>query len=96
MSGINYVVLDVLKPHRPSVLEVGKEILKLGNGISVNLRIAEIDEKTETVQLIVKGKNINLEKIRKAVEKMGGSIHSIDEVSMGRELINSKDFMKIP
>ncbi|MFC1730586.1 DUF211 domain-containing protein [candidate division KSB1 bacterium] len=95
MAGINYVVLDVLKPHKPSILEVGKELLKLGNGLSVNLRISEIDEKTETIQIIVKGKNINIEKIRKIVEKMSGSVHSIDEVSLGKCVINSKDYLKI-
>ncbi|MFO8015811.1 MAG: DUF211 domain-containing protein [Candidatus Woesearchaeota archaeon] len=95
MSGINYVILDILKPHQPSMLELGDAILKMGKDISVNLRLVEIDEKTETIAVIVKGSSISIAKIREEVEKMGGSIHSVDEVSMGKEAINSRDYSRI-
>ena len=95
MPHINYAVMDVLKPHHPSVIEFGEELLKLGKDLSVNLRIVEMDEKTESIQLIIKGNGVKLEKIKETIEKLGGSIHSIDEVSMGKEVINSKDFIRI-
>ncbi len=95
MSKIRLAVLDVLKPHKPDIIEMGREIEKSAR-VSVNLRISEKDEKTETLQVIIKGKDIDIDKVRQALESMGASIHSVDEVSVGPELINSKDYAMLP
>ena len=94
MTNIKLLILDVLKPHHPSMLELAKEIARTNN-VSANLRLLEVDEKTETIQIIIKGENIDVEKIRKAIEEMGGSVHSMDEISIGPEFINSMDYTKL-
>ncbi len=95
MCKINLLILDVLKPHKPDIMELCKDVTECTKNISVNARVVEIDEKTESIQLIVKGENIDLEKIKETIEKLGASIHSIDEISMGYELISSKEFARI-
>jgi hypothetical protein len=90
MPPIKYLVLDVLKLHKPSVIELGQIIVKAQKGNSVNIRVEEVDERTETVRVIVKGNSINFTKIRDAIEFHGASIHSVDEICLGGELICSE------
>lgn len=84
------LVLDILKPHRPTILEYAKEIVSKNKEYSVNLRVVEIDEKTETVELTIQGVDVELEKIENIISSLGGTIHSIDEVSVGAKLVNSR------
>ena len=88
------LILDILKPHKPSILDFAKEIAKLGKDYSVNLRTREFDEKTETVEAIIKGQDLNYEKIVKAVEKLGGSVHSLDQANVGSTIVTPKDYPK--
>lgn len=95
MCKIKLIILDVLKPHKPEIMELGKEVTECMKNISVNARVVEIDEKTESIQLIMKGDDINFVKVKETIEKMGASIHSVDEVSMGHEMVSSKEFARI-
>jgi hypothetical protein len=45
-----------------------------------------MDDKTETLELIVEGADVNIERIVDAISEMGGSLHSID----GVEVVNKK------
>lgn len=88
------IVLDVLKLHKPSIIDFSNEINTCQKGLSINIRVIEMDERTETIQLIIMGNNLKYKKIKEAIEVMGASVHSIDEVCMGSELICSGEFMQ--
>ncbi|MBN1385785.1 DUF211 domain-containing protein [Candidatus Woesearchaeota archaeon] len=94
MIKVNLLILDILKPHQPNILEFGKEIINSMEGVSINLRVVEIDEKTESVELVAVG-DIDFEELKKHIESLGASIHSIDEVSVGREMINSQKYLNV-
>ncbi len=51
-------------------------------GCWFNFKVIEVDEKTETVIIIVESENILYEQVSDAITSMGGSIHSIDEVEV--------------
>lgn len=89
-SKFKYLVLDILKPHRPNILKFAEELAYLNKTYSVNLKVLEIDEKTETVEIIIEGEEVDYEKIEATISKLGGSVHSIDEVSVGSKVIYSK------
>ncbi|MBW2983790.1 DUF211 domain-containing protein [Candidatus Woesearchaeota archaeon] len=91
-NGIKLLILDILKPIEPPILEYAQAIAAIDKSYSVSLRVEEIDEKTETVEVIVIGDNINFKKIEEKINKLGGTVHSLDEVSEGKQMINSKDF----
>jgi hypothetical protein len=76
---IRRIELDVLKPHLPNVLELASTIAALGPTYRVNLDVVEMDEKTETLTLIVEGEDINYGRVEEAIRSLGGSIHSIDK-----------------
>ena len=79
------LILDVLKPHQPNALEFCRGIATAGGDYQVRLLVIEMDEKTETVQLVIKGEAIDFESVQSAIEGLGGSLHSIDEVEVCSE-----------
>ncbi|MDH5648723.1 MAG: DUF211 domain-containing protein [Gammaproteobacteria bacterium] len=82
MVKVKKILLDVLKPHEPGVLEFARTIAAQGDDYRVELTVAEMDDKTETLQLIIEGADIQLETIVSAINSMGGSLHSIDGVDV--------------
>jgi hypothetical protein len=85
MVSTKKIVLDVLKPHRPNVLEFSRAIAKTGSDYRVRLIVLEMDENTETIQIEIEGSAIDFETIQSAISGMGGSLHSIDEVEVQSE-----------
>ncbi len=76
------IVLDVLKPHQPNAFDFVQRIQDLGNLHRVKLTLAEMDERTETVVLLIEGVDIDYDRIVDRISDMGGSVHSIDEVEI--------------
>lgn len=82
MISVKRVVLDVLKPHHPNALEFSQTIAEVGPDYRVRLTVLEVDENTETLQIVVEGGGIDFEAIQTAINGLGGSLHSIDEVEV--------------
>jgi hypothetical protein len=83
---VKRIVLDVLKPHLPNGLEFAKAIADQGVDYRVTFIVQEVDEKTETVKIIIAGEDINFDAISETIANLGGSLHSIDEVEVTSEL----------
>ncbi len=88
MANTRRLVLDVLKPHRPSILDMAQEVSELDKVESVNAILCELDEKVENIKITVVGNQLDLDEIEKAIKKLGGSLHSIDEAVCGKEIID--------
>jgi len=85
MVAIKRLVLDVLKPHHPNALEFARVIAGSGIDYQVRVTVNEVDEKTETLSVIIEGKTVDFDGIQDAITNMGGSLHSIDEVEVHSE-----------
>ena len=85
MGKIRKVVLDVLKPHKPSILEFANALSETDHECTVNVSVLEVDEQTETLVITLSGKNIRLDDMAEKITEMGGTIHSIDEVEVSSE-----------
>ena len=94
MTGIKRLVLDVLKPHKPSILDLAKRISKLPHITGVNLNIQEVDTETETVKITVEGNDVDFDELEAVIEDMGAVIHSIDEVAAGTKLVENVETMQ--
>ena len=84
---IRRLVLDVLKPHKPSVVEVSEALSHLEGVEGVNVIIYEIDQKVENAKIIIAGISINFEGIKSKLEELGATIHSVDEVAAGKRIV---------
>jgi uncharacterized protein len=84
---IRRLVLDVLKPHKPTVVEVSEALSHLEGVEGVNIIINEIDQQVENAKVIVAGISISFEDIKKKLEELGATIHSIDEVAAGKRIV---------
>ena len=84
---IRRLVLDVLKPHKPSVVEVSEALSHLEGVEGVNIIINEIDQKVENAKVIIAGIAINFDEIQEKLEELGATIHSIDEVAAGKRIV---------
>ena len=85
---IRRIVLDTLKPMDPTIVDMAKQISVVDGVSAVNISIAEIDLKVENAKITVEGENIDYTKVIELIQDMGGSIHSIDEVVAGKEIID--------
>ena len=88
---IRRLVIDVLKPHEPSVLEYADKVTAVPGVDGVFINVVEIDEQTESIEIAVEGKDLDYERIKGVIEELGGSVHSIDRVYAGSTLIKPPD-----
>ncbi len=82
MAKVKQIVLDVLKPHHPSSLDFAKAIADQENQCNVKLTVEGVDEKTESITLVIEGEDIQFDAIVDTIKNLGGSLHSIDAVEV--------------
>lgn len=87
MTKIRRLVLDILKPHKPPIVELTKEIAEIQGVEGVNSSLIEVDEEVKNVKITIQGR-FDEKPVRETVEDAAGSIHSIDEVAVGEKLID--------
>jgi len=87
MAGLRRIVLDVLKPVEPSIMDIARKLSEMDSVDGVEIVVREVDRRVETVRVTVDGENLNFDKINTALEKFGASVHSVDKVAAGKRLI---------
>ncbi|MFB6174377.1 MAG: DUF211 domain-containing protein [Candidatus Nanohalobium sp.] len=87
MSRIRRLVLDVLKPHQPSMVKFAERIQQASGVEGVNAKVYEIDEEVRNLKITVEGDGISEEEVRDTVDDLGGSVHSIDEIVTGEKMV---------
>jgi hypothetical protein len=87
MGNLRRLVIDVLKPLEPSIVEMVQVLAELDGVDGVNISIYEIDRRVENAKLTVEGHNVPYQQIIEMIEENGGAVHSIDEVAAGKVLI---------
>ena len=87
MTDIKKIVLDVLKPHSPSIVELSRRLSSLHGVLGVNCTIDEVDQETESLKITIEGNAIDYEKVEGTIREMGAVVHSVDSVSTGKKLV---------
>ncbi len=88
MSETKRLVLDILKPHKPSLLEFTKKLSELDSVDSVNGILYELDEKVANIKITMVGEKLDFKKIKEQIQRLGGSVHSIDEAVCGKRIVD--------
>lgn len=85
------LVIDVLIPHDPDVLFYAQQISELTGTHGITIDVLENDEHTKTVEMTIVGDDLSFSAIKQIIDNAGGSIHSIDQVSAGKKIIEPSE-----
>ena len=91
MSELKRLVLDVLKPHHPSIVELADNLSEVDGVYGVNCSVEEVDHATMNIKITVEGMAINFEAVSDIISESGAVIHSIDSVSAGKKLVEEAE-----
>ena len=94
MGQIRRLVLDVLKPHDPSIVDMASRLSDLDGIEAVNISIYEIDLKVENAKVTIEGGDVIYDLVVSVIEGNGGTVHSLDEVVAGSIIIDDADTLQ--
>jgi len=90
MADTRRVVLDVLKPHDPPLLRFTDGIAEAESVTGATGTLVELDEDVQNVSVTVEGKNLDFQAVEAAIEDLGGTVHSVDQVASGDHVVERR------
>ncbi|HID90812.1 TPA: hypothetical protein EYP44_02505 [Candidatus Bathyarchaeota archaeon] len=78
---IERIVVDALKPRELSIVELSKALCDVKGVREVNIIVAEVDVRTETIKITLRGDDINYDGMVEMMDEFGAVVRSIDEIS---------------
>ncbi|MGQ9469254.1 MAG: DUF211 domain-containing protein [Nitrososphaerales archaeon] len=81
---IKRLVIDSLKPRETTILDLSKALCEVKGVDEVDITVTEVDVKTETIKLTVRGSNIAYEELTKIMSEHGATIRSLDEINVSK------------
>ncbi|AFH42154.1 DUF211 domain-containing protein [Fervidicoccus fontis] len=92
--GILRAVLDVLIPIKGIGIDELSLVLERVRGVEgVNITVKEIDVETESILIVIEGRDIDLKEVERELLNYGGVIHSIDQVISGKKIVEIPEFL---
>jgi hypothetical protein len=82
-------VIDVLKPHEPEMVEIATAVSESDGVAGVNASLIETDREVQNVKLTVEGEDVDPDDVEAIVDRVGGTVHSYDEVVCGERMIET-------
>jgi hypothetical protein len=87
MGTLRRLVLDVLKPHDPSLLEFTERVAAVKEIDGITSSLIELDQEVQNVKLTVEGSDLEYATIEEQIGELGGTIHSVDQVAYGEYIV---------
>jgi len=87
MAKIRRLVLDVVIPNASDVAKLTQDLADLAAVKGVSSFVNEFDKNVINVKLILEGTSLDIQEIEKSIASQGGSVHSVDSVAAGKEII---------
>ena len=84
---IKRLVIDSLKPRETTVVELSRALADSKGVDEVDIIVTEVDARTETTRLTIKGMDIDYEQILKVMKEHGATLRSVDEISVAKSRI---------
>jgi hypothetical protein len=81
---VTRLLLDVLKPRELSIVELSRGVGSVDGVQEVDIIVSEVDSRTETIKVTVRGPQIDFNAISKVIEKYAASLRGIDEISVSK------------
>ncbi|NIR18107.1 hypothetical protein GWN63_03590 [Candidatus Bathyarchaeota archaeon] len=81
---VKRLLLDALKPRELSIINLSKALGSVEGVKEVNIVVIEVDSKTETLKVTIKGPGIDHDTVWEVMKKQGVSIKGVDEISVAQ------------
>jgi hypothetical protein len=81
---IRRIVIDAAIPTKGvTIVDVAKELYKVAGVKAVRITVDDVDVDVLGLAIVVEGVDIDYGELEEVLEKVGGVVHSIDEVVVG-------------
>lgn len=90
MAPIKRLVVDVLKPHEPPLVEFAQRVSEVDGVDGVTASLIELDREVQNVKLTVAGESLDVDDTEARIETLGGSVHSVDQVACGSRVVEER------
>ncbi|NLE06452.1 MAG: DUF211 domain-containing protein [Crenarchaeota archaeon] len=81
---IRRVLIESLKPRETSLVDLSQAICSVTGVEECDIVVTDVDVKTETIKLTVRGANIEYSGILTVLQDNGVSVKGIDEVNVSK------------
>ena len=81
---IRRVLIEALKPRETLIVQLSLAICSVSGVEECDIVVTDVDAKTETVKLTVRGPNIEYDGVTKVMHEYGMSIKGVDEISVSK------------
>jgi hypothetical protein len=90
MAPVRRLVIDVLKPHDPPLLEFTDHVAETEGIDGVTASLIELDQEVQNVEIAIEGDDLDFDAIDEAITHLGGSVHSVDQVACGTSVVTDR------
>ncbi|MEF8779454.1 MAG: DUF211 domain-containing protein [Haloferacaceae archaeon] len=90
MATVRRLVIDVLKPHDPPLLEFTALVAETETVAGVTSSLIELDQEVQNVKLTFEGEDVDFAAIEETIENLGGAVHSVDQVACGEYVVTDR------
>jgi len=87
MTTVRRLVLDVLKPHDPPLVDFSERVAEVDGVAGVSVSLIELDREVQNIEVTLEGDDLDVTAIEETIEQLGGTVHSIDQVACGERLV---------
>ncbi|MEF8788527.1 MAG: DUF211 domain-containing protein [Haloarculaceae archaeon] len=94
MVAVRRLVIDVLKPHDPPLVEFARRVSEVDSVEGISASLIELDNEVQNVKLTFEGTDLDVESVEGAVERIGGTVHSVDEVACGERIVEDRQTLQ--
>ena len=82
---VKRILMDALKPRELSIVDLAKALGSVDQKGEVEIIVSEVDSKTETLKVTIRGSNIDYSLVSKIMDQYGVSVRGIDEINVAQE-----------
>jgi hypothetical protein len=90
MTAVRRLVIDVLKPHDPPLVEFTSQVSDVESVEGVTASLIELDQEVQNVKLTFEGSGLEFDAIEETVERLGATVHSVDQVACGERVVEDR------
>jgi hypothetical protein len=82
---VKRILMDALKPRELSIVDLAKALGSVDKKGEVEIIVSEVDSKTETLKVTIRGSNIDYSLVSTIMDQYGVSVRGIDEINVAQE-----------